>query len=82
MQVNLNMDLLKRYWPQLLIAGGVAYHALSPELANLATNHPHVYVYVSAALLFFATLLKSPSQNPLPPNTSSLADAVAKARKG
>jgi hypothetical protein len=60
MTISLDMSLIRKYWPQILIAGTLAYHKLSPELSNLATNHPHVFVYVSAGIVFVATLLKSP----------------------
>ena len=81
MTITVNGSLLKQWWPTILVAGGLAYHTLSPELTNLATNHPHIFVWVSAGLIFAATLFKSPLIANTPNGNDTLASAIAKAKK-
>lgn len=81
MTITINGNTIK-WWPALIPAFLAAYHSLSPVLSNYVTAHPGVAIWVSAATIFLATLLKSPIASSPQAAGDTLAAAIAKARKG
>lgn len=82
MTITLNFDLLKRWWPALVPASIAAYHQVSPQIKIWVTAHPSASVWIGAAGIFLATLLKSPIAQAAIASDQSLSAAIEKAKKG
>jgi hypothetical protein len=75
-------DSLRRWWPALIPAIVATYNSVAPQIQTWVSVHPKAAIYVSAATVFIATLFKSPLLPTNGASSSSLADAIAKAKKG
>jgi hypothetical protein len=84
MQITLNFDLLKKWWPVLAPAGVVFWHKVAPTLANFSHNHPNVTIWIGAGAMFVMALFKSPlfqsASDPAGLPQNSLQGAISKAQ--
>lgn len=82
MTITINADFWKRWWPALVPAIVATYHSVAPQIQTWVAAHPSAAIYISAATVFFATLLKSPLvASAVRQYPDSLSDAISKAKK-